>query len=492
MSPESGGREFDFVARAKKEMIEEGFQPELPADSLSQLAQIEAGNVVPETTDGVIRDLRMLLWSSIDNRTSRDLDQVEVAERLANGNIRLMIGIADVDAVVPERSALDDHAFANAMTVYTGAVIFPMLPESLSTDRTSLLQDVDRLTMVTEIEIGASGETVNSAFYRAWTRNYAQLAYEETGDWLDGKAPTPDRVSKVEGMEEQIRLQNEAARLIRQRRASEGALEFETVEALPIVENGKVVRVEVQQKNPARLMIENFMIAANSAMAAFLETKSIPSLQRVVRSPRRWDRMREIAAKLGVALPEIPDPKPLSIFLAERKKADPGGFPELSLSIVKLMGPGEYVLVRSKEDHAGHFGLAAYSYTHSTAPNRRFADVAVQRSLKSALANLPHPYTEEELSAIATRCTERENAARVVERTMRKVTFAVWMRDRIGERFEAVVTGKANKGTFIRVNHPPVEGKLIRGEEGFDVGDKLRVRLVHADPESGHIDFERD
>ena len=481
---------FDFKKRAFQEMLNAGFQPVFEPEVLRQVALIESGSVLPETTDGEIKDLRSLIWSSIDNRESRDLDQIEWAERLSSGNIRLLIAIADVDAVVPEFTPIDTHASANSMTVYTGQAIFPMLPEALSTDITSLAQDADRLSMVTELEIDATGKTVASRFFRAWTHNFAKLAYEEVGEWLEATAEIPVGVKRIAGLEAQIRLQAEAGELIRRRRVEEGALEFETVEASPIVEDGKVVRLEVTRKNPARLMIENFMIAANSAMAGFLEANSIPSIQRVVRSPRRWDRIMEIAAKFGTALPEIPDPKPLSLFLEARKLADPDHFAELSLSIVKLMGPGEYVVVRSKNDHAGHFGLAAYSYTHSTAPNRRYADVIVQRCLKAALAKLPAPYAPEKLIEIATHCTERENAARKVERTMRKVTSALWMRERLGDKFEAIVTGKANKGTFVRLNHPPVEGRLTHSEPGIDVGDRIRVRLVHADPESGHIDFE--
>ena len=449
---------FDFGKRAFQEMLNAGFQPVFEPEVLKQVAEIENGGVLPETTDGEIRDLRTLLWSSIDNRESKDLDQIEWAERLPSGNIRLLIGIADVDAVVPELTPIDVHASANAMTVYTGQAIFPMLPEELSTDRTSLALDQDRLCMVSELEIDSTGKTANCRFYRAQTRNFAKLAYEEVGEWLESTAQIPGGVKRIEGMEAQIRLQAEAGELIRKRRVEEGALEFETIEASPVVEDGKVVRLEVTRKNPARLLIENFMIAANSAIAGFLEANSIPSIQRVVRSPRRWDRIMEIAAKFGVTLPITPDPKPLSLFLESRKQADRESFAELSLSIVKLMGPGEYVVVRSQNDHAGHFGLAAYSYTHSTAPNRRYADVVVQRCLKAALAKLPAPYAPEKLVEMATHCTERENAARKVERTMRKVTSALWMREKIGEKFEAIVTGKANKGTFVRLTHPPVEG----------------------------------
>lgn len=482
---------FDLRQRACQEMREEGFLPDFPEEALIQAQHIVEGKTLPETTDGKIKDLRHLLWSSIDNRESRDLDQIEVAERLPNGNIQLRVAIADVDALVSEETPVDRHAARNAMSVYTGVSIFPMLPEALSEDVSSLLPDVERLAMVTELEIDEEGEVVQSRFFRALTRNYAKLNYEEVDAWLNGNIEVPESIASVEGLEAQIRLQEEVGEKIRARRIQEGALEFETIEAFPVVENGKVVGLRVPNKNKARLIIENFMISVNMSIASFLERNNCPSIQRVVRTPRRWSRIVTIAAQLGETLPEIPDPRSLAAFLRRRKAAAPAHYVELSLSIVKLLGPGEYAVVRSSDERAGHFGLAAYSYTHSTAPNRRYADVVVQRSLKAVLAGLPAPYTFERLEAIAKHCTQRENSARVVERTMRKVIAAVWMQEYIGEEFEGTITGVAPKGTFVRLTHPPVEGKLVSGEEGADVGDTIRVRLLRADPERGFIDFAR-
>ena len=484
--PDRQHSHFDLAGRARQEMIRDGFEPEFPPDAARQ-ALVPAVSVSNTTA---IRALRDLLWSSIDNRESRDLDQIEVAEKLPNGSIRLLVAISDVDAFVSKGSTIDLHAAHNCCSVYTGVAVFPLLPEELSTDKTSLLQDQERDAIVIEMQIDTEGNVSDPAIYRAHTRNYAQLAYEDAGEWLDGEGGLPDRISRVPGMEAQINLQNEAAVRLLGRRVRDGALEFETVEARPVMEDGRITDLKVLKKNPARLMIENFMISANTTMARYLEERSIPSIQRVVRAPQRWPRIVEIAARYGVVLPAEPNSPALSKFLASRRIADPERFPDLSLSIVKLMGPGEYVVVKSAVDHVGHFGLAAYSYTHSTAPNRRYADLIVQRSLKAVLAGSPPPYSELELEEIAVRCTERENAARKVERFMRKAVAAVWMHERIGEVFEAIVTGATVKGTYVRVLKPPVEGRVVRGEEGLDVGDHTRVRLIHTDPERGFIDFE--
>lgn len=477
---------FDLAARARRAMREEGFDPDFPPAVGQQLRHSPA---LQEHENGV-RDLRDLPWSSIDNRESRDLDQIEVCERLPNGNIRLRVGIADVDSRVPEGSPVDLHAANNGCSVYTGVVIFPLLPEVLSTDRTSLLQGEPRESVVVEMDIDTDGAVVGQAVYRALTTNYAQLAYDDVGEWLDGNGPMPQRVAQSPGMEAQIRLQNEAAKSLQARRERDGALEFETVEARPVIDDGRITDLTVPRKNAARRLIENFMISANVTMARFLEDRGVSSLQRVVRSPERWPRIMEIAQRYGETLPPEPDPRALSQFLTKRRQADPARFPDLSLSIVKLMGPGEYTVVRSPEERAGHFGLAVYSYTHSTAPNRRYADLIVQRALKSSLSGAPPPYSDTDLEERAAHCTERENAARKVERVMRKAVAAVLLHDRIGETFDAIVTGASAKGTYVRVVKPPVEGRVVRGESGLDVGDHTRVRLIGADPERGFIDFE--
>lgn len=480
--------EFDLADRAFRAMQEEGFVPMLPHRAASELDSIKLHPDLPLQDTGV-RDLRALLWSSIDNRESRDLDQVEVAERLPNGHILLRVGIADVDAYVRAGSALDRHAFENTSTVYAGAAIFPMLPEGLSTDLTSLLQDRDRLAIVVEMEIADSGEVVHQAVYRALLRNRAQLTYEEVGDWLESRPPRPPVPGGRHGLEQQLLLQQEAAVRLQTLRTRRGALEFESVEAYPVVEHGRVVRLDLTQKNDARKLIENLMIAANTAIASLLLKAGIPSLQRVVRSPERWPRIVAIAAGLGYSLPSEANPVALSQFLATRKAQDPAHFADLSLAIVKLLGPGEYSLVRSEADIHGHFGLAAYSYTHSTAPNRRYTDLIIQRLMKAYLARHPAPYSPDELTTIARQCNVRESAARKVERLMRKVAAADLMHSHIGQTYDAIVTGAMPKGVFVRLLHPPVEGRVVSHEAGLDVGDKIRVRLLQTDVERGFIDF---
>ncbi|MGA9769005.1 MAG: RNB domain-containing ribonuclease [Blastocatellia bacterium] len=472
-------------------MIDAGFAPDIPHAVFTEVQALDE-SLPEQTADSSIRDLRHLIWSSVDNRESRDLDQVEYAERESNGDIRVMAGIADVDAFVVKDSATDRHAALNATSVYTGIETFPMLPERLSTDLTSLMEETDRLAIVIDMVVDADGEVQTSAIYRACIRNYARLDYESIGEWLEGNGPMPSGIASVPGMEEQLRLQNEATDRIRAMRQRKGALDFETIEASPVTENGKIVDLKVKQKNRARYIIENFMVSANSAMAAFLEAKGSPAIQRVVRAPERWPRIMEIAESLGDNLPSQPDSLALSEFLARRKEVDPERFPDLSLSVVKLLGAGEYEVVESGTRHEGHFGLAAHDYTHSTAPNRRFADLVTQRLLKAVISNNVAPYTIDELSRIARHCTERDRNAKKVERKMRKVAEAILLNSRIGETFDAIVTGATGKGTFVRLIAPPAEGRVVRGEQGLDVGDKVRVRLIGTEPERGFIDFERE
>ncbi|MCW3098352.1 MAG: rnb [Chthonomonadaceae bacterium] len=480
--------EFDLRARAFRAMQEEGFVPTLPAQAASELHAIEAAPERPLHGSG-IRDLRGLLWSSIDNRESRDLDQVEVAERLPNGNILLRVGIADVDAYVPRGTALDRHAFDNTSTIYAGVAIFSMLPEPLSTGLTSLLQDQDRLAVVVEMEISGSGEVVAESVYRALLRNHAQLTYEDVGEWLDQKPPRSRVPGGLVGLDQQILLQHEAAVHLQTLRTLRGALDFDTVEARPVIEHGRVVGLDIPQKNDAKRLIENLMIAANTTIASLLLKAGIPSLQRVVRSPERWPRIVDVAKGYGYDLPVVADPVALSNFLDARRAADPEHFCDLSLTIVKLLGPGEYSLVRSEADIHGHFGLAAYSYTHSTAPNRRYTDLILQRLLKANLVHQPAPYSPDELTAIARQCNLRESASRKIERLMRKVAAADLLHTHIGQIYDAIVTGAMPKGTFVRLLHPPVEGRVVAHEQGLDVGDRTRVRLVQTDVERGFIDF---
>jgi VacB/RNase II family 3'-5' exoribonuclease len=486
----------DLRALAHQAMLEAGFAPEVSPSAAAEVAALDPAQIVAQAAQA--RDLRGLLWSSIDNADSRDLDQVEFAERLPSGDIRLLVGIADVDAFVPAGSAIDRRAAANATSVYTGVVTFPMLPERLSTDLTSLIAGADRLALVVELVVGdpaagssQGGEPRASDIYRALVRNQAKLDYETTGAWLEGGGAAPPELAVTPGLEAQLRLQDQAAEWLRELRRRNGALDLETIEASLVAADGVVLDLTVRHKNRARYLIENLMIAANSVIAAFLEDRGVPAIERVVRTPARWPRIVELAAGLGEQLPAAPDSRALSDFMERRKQADPAHFPDLSLAVVKLLGAGEYTLVLPGLDDASHFGLAAQDYTHATAPNRRYADLITQRLLKATLAQAPVPYSNADLEAIAERCNERDRAAKKVERRMRKSAAVALMAGRIGDTFDAIVTGVAAKGTFVRLLAPPVEGRVVRGEQGLDVGDQARVRLVATDQAKGFIDFER-
>jgi VacB/RNase II family 3'-5' exoribonuclease len=475
----------DQVARAA--LISNGFQPDMGDAVEREVAKLHDA---PATGDGA-KDQRSLLWSSIDNTTSKDLDQIEVAEQLPDKGIVLRIGIADVDALVPKGSAIDAHAFANATSVYTGVHVYPMLPEELSTGLTSLNEGQSRLVLVIEVELGPDGTVRRHDVYRAVATNHAKLAYEDVGPWLEGRGPEPQKSVENDTLEEQLWLQDHAASLLKRVREQAGALEFDTVEATPVAKDGKIEALAVTRKNRARDLIEDFMIAANVAIAKILAERNRSAIRRVVRVPRRWDRIVEIAKEYGFTLPAQPDAPSLSKFLGARRAADPVRFPDLSLSIVKLLGPGEYVLDKpGPSDDLPHFGLAAPDYTHATAPNRRYADLVTQRLVKAAIAGVPAPYTDDELAAIAKQCTEREDAANRVERVTRKAAAAELLAHRIGSVFTAIVTGVNKNGTFVRLLSPPAEGRVVRGEQGMDVGERVRVRLIHTDAAKGHIDFE--
>jgi VacB/RNase II family 3'-5' exoribonuclease len=478
----------DLQAIAKTVVQEHGFQPDFAPEVQQQLQQLRTNPPVI-AAGATVRDLRNLLWSSIDNDTSRDLDQIEVAERLPNGDVKVLIGIADVDAFVAKHSAIDQHAAREATTVYTGIRNFPMLPEELSTGKTSLLEHQDCLSVVTEFVVAAGGHVTSSNVYRALVRNQAQLQYNSVGAWLEGTGAAPPKVAASADLQSQLRLQDEVAQKLRSRRYENGALDLRTDEVYPLVLNSQVVDVVNQQKNHATELIEDFMIAANGVVARLLD--KVSSLRRIVKQPERWDRIVQLAAGYGEKLPATADSKALNDFLVRRSTADPDHFADLSLSVIKLIGPGEYVLERPGDPEAGHFGLAVQDYTHSTAPNRRFADIVTQRIIKSVLASRPNPYSDDELSAIATNCTARGDAARKVEREMAKRMAAVAMQNRIGAIFDAIVTGATPKGTFVRVAQPRVEGLLAQGQQGVDVGDKVRVKLIRTDVQHGFIDFAR-
>jgi VacB/RNase II family 3'-5' exoribonuclease len=478
----------DLEAMARQVLRQYGFEPDFPAAAKPQVAQLLA-HPPQLVASGAVRDLRHLLWSSIDNDTSRDLDQIEFAERLPDGSVKVLVGIADVDAYVPKNSPIDQHAAQQTCTLYTGIQNFSMIPDELSTGLTSLLEGADKLSRVTEFVVGADGHITASDFYGALVRNQAQLAYNAVGAWLEGRGPAPEKVAASPALEAQLKLQDEVAQILREQRYRQGALNLDTNEVRPIILNDEVVDVQKQTRNHATDLIEDFMIAANGMVARKLETVS--SLRRIVKTPERWDRIVQLASSLGGHLPGEPNSKALNDFLLQRKAADPVHFADLSLAMVKLIGPGEYVLERPGDAVSGHFGLAVQDYTHSTAPNRRFPDLVTQRILKAVLAGQPPAYTDTELAAIAANCTVKGNAARKVERGMAKRLSAVAMSQRIGQVFDAIVTGVNEHGSFVRALTPHVDGMLVRGEEGLDVGDKVRVRLVRTDVSQGYIDFEK-
>ncbi len=439
---------------------------------------------------GEAGDLRELLWSSIDNTESMDLDQLEYCLRGNNDEIMVKVAIADVDLFVPKNSQTDVYASRNGTSVYTGIDVFPLLPARLSTELTSLLPGTDHYAMVIEFGVFPDGAVTPGAVYRALIRNKAKLIYEEIGDWIEGKTGVPASVEGVPGLKEQLELQDEAAERLSKFRVEQGALEFDTIEAKPVIREEKVVALIIQEKNRARSIIENFMIAANFTMSQFLRSAGVPMIQRVVRVPKNWEGIMKVAAAYHETLPLQPDAKALEQFLHKRKIADPGIFPDLSLTIVKLLGPGEYVMLEPQADSIGHFGLAIMDYIHGTAPNRRYVDVIIQRLLKSVLYKQPCPYTRDELVDCAARCTDRDEAANKVERFMRKAAAAVLLSGRIGESFDAIVTGVSEKGTYARIITPPAEGRVMRGEKGLFIGQKIRVRLIGMDPYKGQIDFE--
>lgn len=480
---------FDLQAAAKQIMQEYGFEPDFSGAVRQQLAQIKSKP--PQISpSGDVRDLRNLLWSSIDNDTSRDLDQIEVAQALPGGQTKVLVGIADVDLFVGKDSPIDRHAAQQTTSVYAGVRNFMMLPEELSTGTTSLLEGPDEACVVIELVVDNQGQTSSHSIYRAIVRNKAQLTYNAVGAWLEGTAPAPPKVAASSELQAQLKLQDQVAQALKGQRNQHGALNLETTEVRPIIVNDQIVDLCKQEKNRATDLIEDFMIAANGVMATTLEEKNVSSIRRIVKTPERWDRIVALAAEHGGHLPAQPDSKALNDFLEARKAADPDHFADVSLIVIKLMGSGEYVLERPGEPSPGHFGLAVSNYTHSTAPNRRFPDLVTQRLIKSALEGKSSPYSDSDLSAIATNCTTKEDMARKVERAMSKRIAAVTMSRRIGETFDAIVTGVTNGGTFVRVLQPHVEGLLVRGQ-GVDVGDRLRVKLISTDPQRGYIDFAR-
>jgi VacB/RNase II family 3'-5' exoribonuclease len=469
-------------------MRERGLDPEMPRDAQ---AQADALHDAPTTTEEPTRDLRGLLWCSIDNDDSRDLDQLSVAEQLPGGDVKALVAIADVDAAVPKGSPVDRHAALNTTSVYTPGMMFPMLPERLSTDLTSLNDGEDRLAVVIQFVVSPDGEVKAGELYGARVHNRAKLAYNAVGAWLIGDGPLPPAAAAVPGMDAQLRLQDGVAQALDRRRAEQGALGFETIEVENVFDGDTLHDVRPQGPNRAKSLIANLMIAANGVTARFLDARGFPSLRRVVKSPERWDRIRALAEQLGDRLPPAADSLALAAFLDRRKAADPGTFPDLSTSVIRLLGRGEYVVDPPGAEPPGHFGLAVRDYSHSTAPNRRYPDLVTQRLLKASLASHPSPYSLGELESVATQCTKQEDAANKVERQVRKSAAAMVVQSRIGETFDSIVTGASNKGTFVRITAPPIEGKLLGSHPGLDVGDRLRVRLAGVNIDRGFIDFRQ-
>jgi VacB/RNase II family 3'-5' exoribonuclease len=481
-------RPVDLKAIAGNAMRKYGFDPQFPSSVVQEVNSLDIQSIPKILND--TKDLRTLLWSSIDNFDSMDLDQLEYCEAGKTGEVQVKIAIADVDAYVPKHSKTDDYAAHNGTSVYTGIETFPMLPDKLSKGITSLLPDQDRKATIIEYSVHQDGTFIPGEIYRAIVTNKAKLIYEEVGDWLEGKIPEPPSVSQAPGLKEQLLLQADTMKRLKKNRREQGALELNTIEAEAVVEDGLVRDLVIQRQNMARCLIEEFMVAANGTMVSYLGEAGIPMIQRVVRIPRNWEGIVMVAAMYHENLPAKPDAKALAKFLIRQKAADPERFPDLSLTIIKLLGPGEYMMLEPGNEPYGHFSLAVTDYTHATAPNRRYVDLINQRLLKSVLDKVPSPYSGEELVDLSAWLTDREKGSKKVERFMRKAAAAVLLQDRRGETFSALVTGASEKGTYVRLITPPAEGRIMRGEHGLRVGQKVRVRLLKTDPYNGFIDFE--
>jgi VacB/RNase II family 3'-5' exoribonuclease len=473
---------------AERAMIDRGLLPDFSTQALAELNWIQS----PARMNGKpIRDLTELLWVSIDNDDSLDLDQLTVVEAMPGNALKVLVAVAEVDALVKDGSAIDEYARHNTTTVYTPAKIFPMLPEKLSTNLTSLSFNQNRLSIVVEMVIGENGSLQESDIYRALVRNHAKLTYHGVAAWLEGRGPVPESVAAVNGLAENLRLQDQAAQKLKNLRHVHGALSLETIEARPLFDGDEIQDLELEHKNRATEIIEDFMIAANGVTARYLSARKFASIRRVVRTPKRWGRMVEIAREHRFELPVSPDSAALEQFLTREKADDPLRFPDLSLAMIKLMGAGEYVAEPPDQSSAGHFGLAVRDYTHSTAPNRRYSDLITQRLLKAAIQGEPSPYSLVDLEAMAAHCTAMEDAANKVERQVIKSAAALLLEGRIGEQFDAIVTGASEKGTWVRLISLPIEGKLMHGFEGVDVGDRINVQLSSINVDRGFIDFEK-
>ena len=479
---------------ARRAMLERDLLPDFSTEVLAELEQLQTPAIgEKKSAEGPhgIRDMRNILWASIDNDDSRDLDQLTAAEATTTDKVKILVAIADVDSSIKKGSAIDQHARINTTSVYTAAEIFPMLPEKVSTDITSLNFNEDRLSIVIEMLVGIDGSLEDSKMYRAWVHNYAKLAYNSAAAWLEKNGAVPEEIAAVQGLAESLKLQDQVAQSMKHFRHAHGTLSLETIEAKPVFDNDQIRALEIEEKNRAKEIIENFMIAANGVTARYLSARNFPSIRRVVREPKRWDRIVKIAADQKFKLPERPNSNALETFLVEQKTADPLRFPDLSLTVIKLLGAGEYLAELPDGNVPGHFGLAVKDYGHSTAPNRRYPDLITQRLLKAALEDKPVPYSKDELDVLAAHCTKAEDAANKVERQVSKSAAALLLESRIGEQFDSIVTGASQKGTWVRLLNIPVEGKLVHGFEGIDVGDRIRVQLINVEIEKGFIDFQK-
>ena len=476
----------DLSTIATWAMFSRGLAPEFSEAVHRQVASLQGPAV---ENDEVIRDLTDLPWCSIDNNDSRDLDQLSAIEPLHQKRIRVYVAIADVDALVKKGTPIDAHAHQNTTSVYTSALIFPMLPERLCTDWTSLNQDQDRIAMVVEMAFSEDGVLLESTIYRALVRNRAQLAYDAVSAWIENMGELPEAARRVKGMDKQLRLQDELAQKLRVLRRAQGALEFQTFQPKALFDGDKITDIQQQDQNRARQLIEEFMIATNGCTARFLAEHGCASLRRVVRSPERWLRIVDVAKEHGISLPLEPDGQALESFLAKQHQKDPLRFPDLSLVIVKLMGSGEYAVERPGHSPIGHFGLAVRDYLHSTAPNRRYPDLITQRLIKSVLTGTKRPYSVHELTELASHCTAQEDAAQKIERQVRKSEAALLLHSRIGQRFSGVVTGISDQGTWVRIFEPPAEGRLTGALPPLKVGQTLQMKLVSTSVERGFIDF---
>ena len=480
---------------AHRAMLERGLLPDFSPEALVELGRLRSPAVSDTSLiypDHAVRDMRNLLWCSIDNDDSLDLDQLTVAEAANSGKVKVLVAIADVVSSILKGSAIDRHAQTNTTSVYTAAEIFPMLPEKLSTDLTSLNYNQDRLAMVIEMVVGVDGTLEDAGIHPAWVRNHAKLAYNSVAAWLEKNADMPEAIRAVPGLADNLQLQDQAAQKLKNYRHAQGALSLDTIEAKPVFDGDQIRALEFDERNRAKEIIEDFMIAANGVTARFLSSRHFPTIRRVVRVPKRWERIVAIAAEHHYTLPDEPNSKALEDFLVSQKTVDPLRFPDLSLAVIKLLGTGEYVAELPDGEVPGHFGLAVKDYAHSTAPNRRYPDLLTQRLLRAALDDKPVPYTIAELDALADHCTKAEDAANKVERQVGKSAAALLLESRIGDQFDSIVTGASEKGTWVRLLSVPVEGKLVRGMDGADVGDRLRVRLLSVDVEKGFIDFGKD